>query len=75
MFIVDDSKSLGEISRDIKDGKLTCGRKIELDWVDETNVMGSTCSSSGAHSDQIMQTTPLTLTPSMLREKTWLYIQ
>ena len=70
VFIVDELKSLDEIFRKIKNGELTCGRKIELDWVDETNVTASTCSSSGVLSDQVMQPTPLTLIPCMLKEKT-----
>ena len=63
VFIVDKGESLDEIFRKIKNGKLTCGRKIELDWVDETNVTASTWSSSGVPSDQVMQPTPLTPSP------------
>ena len=53
----------------------TCGRKLDLDWVNETKLVASTCSSKIPPPKSSLQPTPLTLTPSDLKEHIGLYIQ
>ena len=56
-------------------GTLSCGRKLELGWADESTLIASTCSSSTPPSHENMQPTPLSLTPELLKETSGLYIE